>query len=295
MRSSTRNNYYGIWKTFNEFFVKLDRKPLNWEDRIVLFAGYLAEQNRKSGTIRSYVSAIKAVQMDINIKVNEDRYLLSSITKGCRYENDRVKTRFPIHKKILNLLLDQLEVIWHDQPYLRILYQTMFSTAYYGLLRIGEITKGTHPILAKDVHIGLNKKKLMLVLHTSKTHWKNNKPQIIKISSNKQDYRKERTQYANIAQVPWRRCPYELLRLYSTMRRKYKDAAEPFFVFRDQTPVKPQQYIKVLKTSLKKAKLNPSVYSYSFRAGRSMDLLDMGVLVDTIKKLGRWKTVYIRT
>ena len=60
-RSSTQKNYYCVWKIFNEFFVKLDRKPSGWEDRITLFVAYLINRGKKSTTVRSYVSAIKAV------------------------------------------------------------------------------------------------------------------------------------------------------------------------------------------------------------------------------------------
>ena len=58
---STRTNYYCVWKTFNEFIIKLDDKPKSWEKRLTLFVAYLKNKNRKSTTIRSYISAIKAV------------------------------------------------------------------------------------------------------------------------------------------------------------------------------------------------------------------------------------------
>ena len=90
--------------------------------------------------------------------------------------------------------------------------------SYYGLFRIGELTKGTHPILAKDVHIATNKKKLLLILHTSKAHWKGDKSQQIKIkvsgSSKKDD-----------------NCPFHILQQYLKMRKGYVTLSEPFFVF----------------------------------------------------------------
>ena len=69
-----------MWKTFNQFFVKLDKKPNNWEDHISLFAAYLIDQDRKSMTMKSYVSAIKAVLGQANIAVQEDTCLLKSLT-----------------------------------------------------------------------------------------------------------------------------------------------------------------------------------------------------------------------
>ena len=67
------------------------------------------------------------------------------------------------------------------QIYLKILYKTLFSTAYYGLFRVGELTSGSHPVLVGDVHVSENKNKFLFLLRTSKTHWKDVKPQRVKI------------------------------------------------------------------------------------------------------------------
>ena len=60
-RDSTQQMYYRIWKLFNQFFIRLDSKPDTWEDRLVLFTGFLIENKLKSNTIRSYLLAIKGV------------------------------------------------------------------------------------------------------------------------------------------------------------------------------------------------------------------------------------------
>ena len=118
-----------------------------------------------------------------NIKIREDVYLLSSLTKACRLVNDRVKTSLPIHKGILRLILIELKRMYQDQPYLRIMYNALFVTTYFGLFRVGEVTSGTHPIKAHDVQIAGNKSKLRFILRSSKTHGLYNKPQIITIVS----------------------------------------------------------------------------------------------------------------
>ena len=86
---------------------------------------------------------------------------------------------------MLKILLQQVDIHFQriNQPYLNILYKTLFLTMYFGLLRVSEVTSGGHPILAKDVQIAANKKKFLLILRTSKTYWKNSKPQLIKILS----------------------------------------------------------------------------------------------------------------
>ena len=125
------------------------------------------------------------------------------------------------------------------------------------MFRIGELTAGDHPVMAKDVHVGTNKDKFMFILWTSKTHWKNVKPQEITIESyantkvkklkfeNTRKYRRE---------LP---CPYKLLRKYVRKRRKYKSAKEQFFVFSDNSPVTPTHVRKCLRKMLKIAGFQP--------------------------------------
>ena len=59
-----------------------------------------------------------------------------------------------------------------NQPYLETLYKVMICLAYYGMMRVGEITIGDHTLKAQNIHIGDNKDKILIVLYTSKTHEK---------------------------------------------------------------------------------------------------------------------------
>ena len=157
-RDTTKKNYYTIWKIFSNFFIKLDQKPMEWADRLTLFVGYLIENRHQSSTVKCYILAIKAVLKDCDIEVRQDQYLLSSLTRACRLCNDQVRTRLPIQKGLLGIILRQIDIKWPSQTYLAALYKAIFSTMYYGLLRISEIA-GQHPILARDIHIGKNKSK----------------------------------------------------------------------------------------------------------------------------------------
>ena len=171
-RDSTRAIYYSVWHTFNEFFVHLDEKPSTWEERLMLFVGYLVQKQLKATTVNCYISAIKAVLRQDGVVLNEDRYLLTSLTKACRYINDRVKTRLPIQRGLCTQLVKTMEDYFQDlsQPYLAKLYTSLFATAYYGLFTVGELTAGTHPVRVTDIHVADNKNKILFVLCTSKTH-----------------------------------------------------------------------------------------------------------------------------
>ena len=256
-----------------------------WEDQLTLFVAYLIKNNKKSATIKSYVSAIKAVLMEDGIEINENRYLISALTRACRYKNDAVRVRLPIHKDLLHIVLRQIDFTFledKNQPYLAALYKAMLATTYYGLLRVGEVAKGTHPVLAKDIHIGQNKNKILLVLRTSKTHWLDVKPQFIKISSVKQAGAKK-----NVSIY----CPFTLIRSYLKKRVAYKDDLEQFFIFRDRLPVTAANIRIVLRNALERGGFDPRLYNmHGIRAGRAVDLQKLQVPIPTIKSLGRWRS-----
>ena len=184
-RNSTKKNYYSVWKTFNEFFVRLDHKHTDWGDRLTLFVGHLITERCQSATMKSYISAIKAVLKMNNIKVTEDQFLLSSLIKACKLKNDQVKTCLSIQCGMLGLILKETHRYFNGrgQLYLACLYQTLFSTTYFGLLRVSEVTRDAHPILARDVHISANERKFLLLLRSSKTHGLGANPQMVKISA----------------------------------------------------------------------------------------------------------------
>ena len=180
-RSSTQKNYYQIWKNFSQFFVNLDFKPSTWEDRVTLFIGYLIKTNKQSSTIKSYISALKSVLRESGIKFEEDIYLLRSLTKACKMVNDKVYVKLPIHKNLLQIILQQINQIHDTQPYLCVMYKALFVSTYFGMLQIGEVTVSNHVIKACDVQIVQNKDKIMFILWSSKTHVENTTPQIVKI------------------------------------------------------------------------------------------------------------------
>ena len=161
-------------KIFNRFFLRLDKKPDTWEQRLILFVGYLINDNKQSSTVKSYVSTIRAVLGDIGVKLNYEQSLITSLTKACKLVNDEIRTRLPIQKLLLEVILEQTHKHFTqiNQPYLRSLFMMLFSTAYFGLFRVGELATGDHPVLARDVHISYNKRKILFVLRTSKTLWK---------------------------------------------------------------------------------------------------------------------------
>ena len=236
--------------------------------------------------VKSYISALRAILKDDGKKLNEDLFLVSPLTRACHYVNDRSRTHLPLQKSLLSVLLKYTEIHFNknNQPYLSLLYRTIFSTMYYGLLRISEVAAGDYALLAKNVHIGNNKKKLLLILHSSKTHSKANQPQLVKISS--KTLHRGRTVTKN--DCPY---PYQLLRLYAHSHGPYHRDDNKFFVFSDGAAVHAKAIRNCFKQILKEAGYNPKLYgTHSLRAGHTCDLLKLGLSIETIKKLGQWKS-----
>ena len=285
-RSSTSENYFKIWRAFNNFLVKLDRRPKTWEDRVALYCAYLTDEGAQSQTIKSYISAIKSVLRDDNYEWNENQVALSSLTRACKIVNDTVRTRLPIYCNLLETILFEVGRYFKDQPYLEILYKTMFLLGYYGLMRVGELTSGNHTVRAKDVFVGQNKQKLLIILYSSKTHDYGARPQKIKISG------LEEKSNGNKSNRNLFFCPFKSVRKYMKAKGEtYIDEEEPFFVFRDRSPVKPNHMRTILKKMIKRLGMDESLYdTHSLRIGRSSDLIRFGYTIDQVKLAGRWKS-----
>ena len=182
-RQSTNANYHAIWKKFNCFVMSLDIIPKLWEDRVSMYCASLIKDGIQSSTLRSYISTIKCVLLDDNYPWQDELILICTLTRACRYINDRVRPRFPIYISLLEQLLFELQCLFDTQPYLVTLYKAYFLLSYYGLFRPGELATGSHAIKACNVHIGLNKNKMLFILYTSKSHGCKSRLQQVKITT----------------------------------------------------------------------------------------------------------------
>ena len=285
-RNSTAKTYYSVWKQFNKFLIKLDVMPDSWEDRTSLFITYLIEfKQLQSSSIKSYISAIKRTLIDgIDYEWCDNQVLFNSLTRACRLINDKVTTRLPIDCVLLEFLLFEIERIFPTQPYLKTMYQTMFALGYYGLMRIGELTWSPHVMKACNVYTASNKEKILIILYTSKTHGQESYPQQIKITSNAE----ERT--GKYKQRHFRL--FKLMQRFRVMRGEtYESPTEPFFIFRDGTPVTAAHARAVLKTAITALDLDCSLYNtHSLRIGRSCDLIKYGYHIEEVKRMGRWRS-----
>ena len=101
------------------------------------------------------------------------------------------------------------------------------------------------------------------------THTRANKPQIVKIQR-----RYEQELHNN-------KCPCSILCEY-LMKRGVEDFGDNTpFIFRDGTPVKAQQFRKVLKAGINSLNLDENIYDmHSLRIGQTHDLFKWGVPIE---------------
>ena len=245
-RDSTRYNYHTVWKLFSKFVLQLDVKPNSWEECIFLFLTYLVNIGRQSSTVKSYHSALKAVLRDDNYELNENTVLVHTITRACKLSNNTYAARLPIRLQLLELILCEIECSFSKQFHLKTLYLALFTLAYYGLFRIGELTLSNHVIKAKDIHIALNKNKILIFLYTSKMHDQSSRLQKVKITQSSHNQCK--TRYF---------CPFKLVQNFLRIRGGYTSHDEQFFVFKGAILVEAQHMRLVLKDMIRRLNLNP--------------------------------------
>ena len=159
-------------------------------------------------------------------------------------------------------------------------------------MRISELADSPHAVKAANIHIGINKNKILLVLHSSKTHGKESYPQKIKITALNEN---GLISSANGSQTKGTKegliCPFKIVRSFLQMRGTYVDDDENFFVFRDGSKVTAIQVRNTLRDLLKALSLDSSLYdTHSFRIGRTGDLVREGFSVEEIRRAGRWRS-----
>lgn len=280
LKRTTKRAYRTAYLSFTQFNLSLDDMPERLDDQLAVYVAGRVQKGDTSATIKSYLSGIKYMLAKDGIEINTRTARLRALIKACKYKNDRVIHRMPISEHLLVKLVKQYEVIFGGQPYLKKLYTCMLVMGFYGMLRVGEMASGEHPILARDIHFNHRLKKVQVILRTSKTHGLGDQPQYVKFCS--QDGRV----YLNNRKF----CPYQAVWDFMRARGPKLSNNDPFFVFSDNSPVKPYQMQAALKRALTKFHLDPTDYGiHSLRIGYATTLDHRHVALDVIRRKGRWK------
>ena len=88
-------------------------------------------------------------------------------------------------------------------------------------------------------------------------------------------------------------CPYQSLKQYLRLRGNiYQNPNEQFFVFSDHSAVTVKHFRSCLRRTIINAGFaHPHLYLvHGLHASRACDLLQLGIPVNKIKYMGRWKS-----
>ena len=212
------------------------------------------------------MSAISYYHKLSGLKDPADTFIVHKLLQGARKLSPASDTRLPITKDILIRLINSVNFIT-SLPYHQALLSSMFSLAFYGFLRVGEITGYNKNVLSiSQVTITSD------VIYIRFTHFKHHSGPPVTI-------------IVNPASNP---CPVALLAQYLSQRGL---SPGPLFVFPGQKYLSRSYFTSMLRSALTFIGLDPAHYkSHSFRIGAATHAALLGLSDPEIQALGRWKS-----
>ena len=144
----TAKKYRALWRRYVQFLIDFDM--CYGEMDLCHYIEYLYVSGLKHNTIQGHLSAIS---LGLKLRKLPDvtkTFMVSLMLRGAKRFTYSKDTRRPISESMVKQLIDALALATKD-PFLYILYATVFAWAFYGCLRISEYTQG--PVADHNIHI----------------------------------------------------------------------------------------------------------------------------------------------
>lgn len=197
--------------------------------------------------------------------------------KGYHKLGTHVDSRLPINLPILHRLLESTSQLAISR-YQVCQSKAMCSTAFYALLRVGEMTSSS----PTGSHAPLQLSQLVQLFHASH--------RVIALKINFADFKHGYNQRPFFIIIPRQVsfCPVQLLLDYLRLRG---DHPGPLFANSDNSPLSRASFSDTLCIPLKSCGLSPTRYKgHSFRIGAASFAANGGMSDAQIRALGRWKS-----
>lgn len=184
-----------------------------------------------------------------------------------RLPSVNTQIRLPISLNLLHRLVDATDCSI-NQHYQRNMFKAMFLTAFYGFLRIGEMTTSPHCLARSNVSI---EEDAMVIIFP---HFKHSGGQIARI------------QIERVIDAP-KYCPVNAVEVYLSQRGQNPG---PLFM-QEGRPISRHEFSVALNNALSFAGVSSKVIkSHSFRAGAASYWASKGASDAQIRLWGRWKS-----
>lgn len=280
---NTAATYRTAINSFNSFRVlyKLPNLwPLSIKD-VSLFIAYCFEKAFSAKSISTYISGLAFVHKINNWYDINQSFVVKKLLEGCHRSRPSFDRRAPITFNMLQKICSLTQSVCFNE-YESVMFKSMFSLAFFGLFRVGELTTSRYQPSAlncNDVIFAYDNKAVQITMRHFKTNQRG-KPVILKIPCEDTDLI----------------CPVCTLRNYLQSRTP---GVGPLFIHMNGSPVTRYQFSAVLKKCIDRAGFSSSHFrTHSFRIGRATHLASLGLHGSAIMKLGRWYSdahkLYIR-
>lgn len=282
MASSSWRTYQTALQSCNRFLqsyglpTALPLQPAS----VALYLSYLHEKGYSPSTMPTHISAIAHIHHLLGLSDPTDSFIVKKVIQGAKHMNPTCDSRLPITLPILSRLVDSLGHVCVT-PWCRTLYRSMFLMAFFGFLRVGEMTAATNAS-----HNTLTFDCISPVTGTSK----------LKLQFRRFKHSKKPAAVIIEPQANSRYCPVHAWTEYAKLR-----GAGPGFMFlgSNAEPISRRAFADQLALCLKACQLSPTLYkTHSFRIGAATYAAENGYSALQIQALGRWSSAaflkYIR-
>ena len=266
---------YNCWRRDFQKFADIYHPGWRLPIPVTMLACYgvwLADRGYKPTTV---ATRLAAVGWWSNLRGYGDpskEFLVRRMLKGLRKGGPPKKQATPIRYGLLKRLVKSLPDFL--PPYEAVMYKAVFLLAYFASLRISEYTgpaRNGHCLRLKDVGFQVVEGTRGLVL-VFKSYKASKRPAKLFVPQ---------------AADPVC-CPVSAIEQYLRVRPR---GAGPLFVRDSSRKLTPYGVTKVLRETVKRQGLPVEEYTpHAFRAGRTTDLVDMGLQDSIIREPGRWNS-----
>ena len=290
LAKSTLRTYQSGKDRYTKFCTEANINPLPVsEQHLCFFVSFLAKQGLKHQTIECYLSAIRHLQISNGLKdpflgelMPKLDYVLRGIKKHQAEQSSDDRTRLPITPT----LLSKMREVWEDaRPGMDItMIWAACSLAFFGFLRLGELTVPSDNDYDPQTHLGL--------ADITFDHPTRPSSMAVLIKQSKTDpFRKGVT--LSLGRTFSKLCPVAAMATYITQRGQRPG---PLFQFQDGRFLTRKRMVDYVQQALLKAKVDAGSYNgHSFRIGAATTAAAKGLEDSLIKTLGRWEsTAYLR-
>ena len=243
-------------------------------EKLAQFVAVCNSRGLKASTITSFTSAISYFHKIQGAESPSDSFLIKKILHGLRRSSTPDK-RMPVTIPILQQVIKALSYQLLDQ-HTQTIFRAMILTAFFGLLRIGEIAVSKsspyNVVLRQNVRFEFNENKPSIaLLHLA--HYKHSQ--------------------GKVATIPLKRHPRKQLCPVRCLYQICSRAADTGPLFRHSCgcPVSTSSFRSVLRKCFLHCNLDPGRYTaHSLRIGGATYAHSKNVPGEEIKRMGRWKS-----